>query len=129
MQNLEIKNDRYDKKTMNLLCNMPMPHKCPIPGSRLGGVDANCCAGYTGGLYAVCEKGYSRQFNRCIKCPGPEMAVLQFMGYAAFFIARCFLISWADKITLNSTEKRIASRKTKNKLKKKGHLLISSYLL
>ena len=96
MQNLEIKNDRCDKKTMNLICNMPMPHKCPIPGSCLGGVDANCSAGYTGVLCAVCEKGYSRQFNRCIKCPGPGIAVFQFMGYGAIFIALCFLISWAD---------------------------------
>ena len=106
MKNLDTKTDKYNRETSKFLCSMPIPHNCPIRGSCLGGINAKCHDGYKGVLCAVCDKGYSRQFNRCIKCPKQFLAVLQFVGYIAFFVIVCLLLSWADKFTNDDTKKR-----------------------
>lgn len=100
--NLETWNNDYERNTMNLSCNLPVPHKCPVHGSCLGKIDAKCSKGYTGVLCAVCDKGYSRQFNKCVKCPKPGIAILQFVGYILLFLFICLLITWTDKITLSN---------------------------
>lgn len=99
--NMETQNENYDRNTMKYTDHLPVPHKCPIHESCLGGVDADCAKGYTGVLCAVCDQKYSRQFDRCIKCPEPFVAVLQFVGYIALFFFVCLLITWADKVSLN----------------------------
>ena len=106
MENLDMKTDKYNRDTSKFSCSMPIPHKCPIRGSCLGGINAKCHDGYKGVLCAVCDKGYSKQFNRCIKCPKQFVAVLQFVGYIALFVIVCLLLSWADKFTNDDTKQR-----------------------
>ena len=103
MMNMETQNRSYDRNTMKYTNHLPVPYKCPIPESCLGGVDAKCSKGYTGVLCAVCDQGYSRQFDRCIKCPKPFVAVLQFVGYIALFVFVCLLITWADKVSFSKS--------------------------
>ena len=100
--NLETWNNDYERNTMNLSCALPVPHKCPIHGSCLGTIDANCSKGYTGVLCAVCDKGHSHQFNKCVKCPKQAIAILQFVGYILLFVFICLLVTWTDKVTLSS---------------------------
>ena len=98
INNLQITNNSYDRKTMIFDCQIPIPIKCPMPSSCLGGVEQKCSSGYTGTLCAVCTRGYSMQFNRCVQCPEPHLAVLEFIGYIALFILLCLIISWTDKL-------------------------------
>ena len=46
-------------------------------------------------------EGYSRQFNRCLKCPKPFFAILQFVGSIFLFLFVCLLITWADKVSVD----------------------------
>ena len=104
--NLDTKTDEYNRQTSKFLCLMPIPHKCPIRSSCLGGINAKCQDGYRGVLCAVCSKGYSQQLNKCIKCPKPFIAALQFVGYIALFVIVCLLLSWADKFTSDNTKQQ-----------------------
>ena len=99
MSNLETYDNTYDRKTVRFNCQLPIPTKCPIPGSCEGGMDASCSPGYTGVLCAVCKKGYSKQFNRCVKCPHAIIVILEFIGYAVLFILLCLVILWTGKVT------------------------------
>ena len=101
--NLETFNNDYDRSTMHFNCQLPVPIKCPMPDSCNAGIDALCSSGYTGVLCAVCNKGYSRQFNRCVKCPQPYIVVLEFVGYLALFITLCLIIAVTDRIRIAST--------------------------
>ena len=100
IDNLETTTDKYNRKTTKFSCIMPIPHKCPIRGSCLGGITAKCDHGYKGVLCAVCDNGYSRLFNKCIKCPKPFIAAVQFFGYFTLFVVVCLLVPWADKFTV-----------------------------
>eukprot|EP00794_Sanderia_malayensis_P020582 gene20582-22608_t len=100
MRNLDIEDDSYSRETSKFDCSLPQPHPCRVKGSCLGGVNATCLSNYTGVLCSVCEKGYSRQFENCIKCPKPWYAVLQFVGYIVLFLFICAIISWTDKIRI-----------------------------
>ena len=100
--NLLTKNANYDKNTVNFTCNLPVPHKCPMPGSCLGGADANCSKGYIGALCAVCDKGYSRHFNKCVKCESPVIAIVKFVGILIIFVLICILVSCTDKLLLST---------------------------
>ena len=101
MHNLDIKNDTYDRSSVNFTsCKMPLPHKCPIEGSCRGGVEAICETGYTGVLCAVCSKDYMKQFTKCRKCPSKAVAIIQCIAYIFSFFFVCFLISVTDKIEL-----------------------------
>ena len=105
MRNLDIKNDTYDRSSVNFTsCNMPMPHKCPIKGSCKGGVEAACETGYSGVLCAVCSKGYMKQYNKCRKCPSRGVAIAQCIGYLLSFVIVCWLISATDKIKLADSD-------------------------
>ena len=106
MINLDKYDNHYDRKTMRLECQLPVPIKCPISGSCKGGIDASCFAGYTGVLCAVCSPGYSKQFSQCIKCPQSIIVVLEFIGYFALFVLFCLLILWTDKVTLAHDNER-----------------------
>ena len=104
MKNLDTRTNDYDRETTKFECEIPLPQKCPIPGSCLGGINANCSAGYKEVLCAVCDEGYMKDMNKCIRCPKPIIAVLQLIGYFFIFIFLCFLLSWID-----------GSRKTRNR--------------
>ena len=106
MANLDTKTDNYNRKTSKFLCLISTPHKCPIRGSCLGGLNAKCQDGYRGVLCAVCRKGYSQHLNKCIKCPKPFVAALQFVGYITLFLIVCLLLSWADKFTSDNTKQQ-----------------------
>lgn len=101
IENLETTTDSYDRKTTKFSCIMPVSHECPMRGSCLGGITGKCNKGYKGVLCAVCDNGYNRQFSKCIKCPKPCIAALQFVGYLTLFVVVCLLVSWADKLTVD----------------------------
>eukprot|EP00112_Aurelia_sp_Birch-Aquarium-sp1_P000894 Seg1087.5 transcript_id=Seg1087.5/GoldUCD/mRNA.D3Y31 product="Leucine-rich repeat-containing protein 15" protein_id=Seg1087.5/GoldUCD/D3Y31 len=106
INNLQTKNDSYDRKSSNFTGLLPQPHKCPISGSCLGGLEAKCQQNYTGVFCAVCHRGYYKRFHRCIKCHSPTVASLIFLGYFALFIVVCVLISWADKMNAEEGSQR-----------------------
>ena len=100
MSNLDTKDDTYDRKANYLNCNLPIAHRCPIAKSCKGGVDAICHKGYTGALCAVCDSGYMKQFNKCVKCPSPVLSVVECIAYFLSFVILCWLMSKLDKIAL-----------------------------
>ena len=103
IKNLHIQDDTYDRSTMRFSCQMPLPIKCPMSASCNGGMMPACSHGYNGVLCAVCDRGYSLQFNKCIQCPQPLWASLQFIGYIALFVIFCFIISLADQIIIDES--------------------------
>eukprot|EP00795_Rhopilema_esculentum_P013553 gene13553-4441_t len=107
MANLDTTSDDYNRRTVRYECNMPIPHKCPIKESCIGGVNATCIQGYTGVLCAVCEKGFMKNFGKCIRCPSAVVAVLQFLAYIVVFVLLCWLVSLTDRKRMsNSNETR-----------------------
>ena len=107
MLNLDTSNDTYNRSTINFTsCRMPTPHKCPISGSCVGGVDASCKPGYTGVLCSVCAPNYMKQYNKCTKCPSRLVAIVQCVGYALSFLLVCWLISFTDEIKLADSSDR-----------------------
>lgn len=113
MHNLDIKNDTYDRSTVNFTnCTMPLPRKCPIKDSCKGGVEATCKIGYTGVLCAVCSDGYMKQFTKCRKCPSRGVAIAQSIAYGLSFVFVCFLISATDKIFLADDEQSGGRKRT-----------------
>ena len=92
MLNLDIYNNDYDRKTMYLNCQLPIPIKCPRSDSCNGGIDSNCTSGYEGVLCGVCSKGYSRVFNRCVKCPQLYRVILEFIGCFVLFVILCIIL-------------------------------------
>ena len=105
VQNLQTFDNSYDRNTINFSCHLPTPVKCPMHGSCSGGINVSCSSGYTGALCAVCSRGYSRQFNRCVKCPHSLIVILEIIGYFTVFFILCLIISLTDKIFVtNSTE-------------------------
>ena len=107
MSNLDTKDDTYDRKANYFNCNLPIAHKCPVAKSCKGGVDAKCNKGYTGVLCAVCDSGYMKQFNKCVKCPSPVVSVVECIAYFLLFVFLCWLMSKLKNITLvgNDNEK------------------------
>ena len=101
--NLDITDDTYNRTTMQFNCHMPLPIKCPMFDSCLGGIHPTCSRGYNGVLCAVCDRGYIPQFNQCIQCPKPLWASLQFIGYIALFVIFCFIISLTDQIIIDES--------------------------
>eukprot|EP00794_Sanderia_malayensis_P019871 gene19871-21813_t len=106
MQNLDTKNDGYSRRTMRFTCQLPQAHPCPVKESCLGGINATCKTGYTGILCSVCDKGYSQQFQRCLKCPSKLVAVLQFIIYIVLFLLICAIVSWADQFENSDQDRR-----------------------
>ena len=104
MKNLNTKNDSYDSSTSHFKCNLPVAHKCPIPHSCKGGVQASCERGYTGVLCAVCDSGYMKQFNKCVECPSSVVSVTECVAYFMSFVILCWLISKLDNVTLASQD-------------------------
>ena len=103
ISNLETHGNDYDRNTMKFNCRLPLPIKCPILHACNGGINASCSPGYAGVLCALCSKGYSRQFNRCIKCPQVYIVILEFIGYLVLFILLCVVISLTDKISVGQS--------------------------
>ena len=103
VHNLEIFDNSYDRSTMTFNCLLPIPIKCPIHGSCNGGNDVVCSSGYTGALCAVCSKGFSRHFNRCVKCPDPVIVILEIIGYMGIFVIFCLILSLTDKVLVPSS--------------------------
>ena len=110
--NLDIKDDNYKRATMQFKCHMPLPIKCPMFDSCLGGIHPTCSRGYNGVLCAVCDRGYSLQFNKCIQCPQPLWASLQFIGYIALFVIFCFIMSLTDQIIIDDSQKCLQRNRT-----------------
>lgn len=109
ISNLETYDDSYDRRTATFNCQLPLATQCPIPDSCSGGIDASCASGYTGVLCAVCSRGHSKHFNRCVKCPHAIIVIFEFAGYAAMFIFLCFIISLTDKVTLGKNSEQQAN--------------------
>lgn len=104
--NLRTENDFYDRRTSHFSCNMPIAMKCPIGESCQGGEGANCSAGYTGVLCAVCDynKGYMKHLKSCVKCPSPFIAILQCAMFLLLFVLICWLMSALDKVPLAAND-------------------------
>ena len=102
VHNLEIFDNSYNRSTVNFKCLLPIPIKCPIHGSCSGSNDVLCSSGYTGVLCAVCSEGFSRQFNRCVKCADALLVILEIIGYVAVFLIFCFILSLTDKVLVPS---------------------------
>ena len=100
MYNLDTTDDTYDRQANYFNCNLPIAHKCPIAKSCNGGVDAICHEGYAGVLCAVCESGYIKQFNKCVKCSSPVASVVECFVYFLSFVILCWLMSKLDNIAL-----------------------------
>ena len=100
--NLDTKNASYDTRTSHFKCNLPIAHKCPIPRSCKGGVEALCERGYTGVLCSVCDAGYMREFNKCLKCPSPVVSLAECIAYFLSFVFLCWLMSKLANVTLAS---------------------------
>ena len=101
--NLEVSDNSYNRSTMKFNCQLPMPVKCPIHGSCRGGYNASCSSGYNGVLCAVCSREFSRQFNRCVKCPHPIIVILEIIAYMAAFFIFCLIVSLTDKVFVPSS--------------------------
>ena len=100
MSNLDTKNDFYERNASHFKCKLPVAHKCPIPKSCRGGVEASCERGYTGVLCAVCDSGYMKQLHKCVGCPSPVVSVLECVAYFFSFVTLCWLMSKLDSVTL-----------------------------
>ena len=100
MVNLNTKTDSYDPRTSHFRCSLPIAHKCPIQRSCKGGVEASCERGYTGVLCSICDAGYMKQFNKCVKCPSPVFSVTECVSYFLSFVILCWLMSKLDNVTL-----------------------------
>ena len=99
-RNLGITDDTYDRQTMHFNCQMPLPIKCPMKRSCIGGIQPRCSTGYTGVICAVCGKGYTRQFSQCVKCPKRVWAAIELIAYIVLFGLVCFIISSTDKYSV-----------------------------
>ncbi|XP_065054856.1 uncharacterized protein LOC135683518 [Rhopilema esculentum] len=106
MQNLDTKNDTYDRATIKYDCHMPTAHKCPLQGSCLGGIEADCKRGYTGILCAVCQGGYMKNFGKCTKCPSSVIAAVQCVAFFLAFVFICWLMSKVDKVKLAGNDSK-----------------------
>ena len=104
IRNLDITDDTYDRKTTHYNCQMPLTIKCPMKTSCIGGIQPRCSSGYTGALCAVCKRGYTRQFNKCVQCPKRAWVVMKFIGHIALFVIFCVVMSLTDKINCEYTE-------------------------
>ena len=100
MSNLDTKDDTYERKANYFNCTLPIAHKCPIAKSCKGGVDTRCYKGYSGALCAVCDSGYMKQFNKCVKCPTSVISVVECIAYFLSFVILCWLMSKLDKVSL-----------------------------
>ena len=100
MSNLDTKDDTYNRNANHFNCTLPIAHKCPIARSCKGGVDAKCHKGYTGALCAVCDSGYMKTFNKCVKCASPVASVFLCIAYFLTFVILCWLMSKLKNITL-----------------------------
>ena len=100
MSNLDTKDDTYDRTANYFNCSLPIAHKCPIAKSCKGGVDAICHKGYTGALCAVCDSGYMKQFNKCVRCQSPVVSVVECIAYFLSFAILCWLMSKLRNIAL-----------------------------
>ena len=100
IRNLDITDDTYDRRTMYFNCQMPLPIKCPVRSSCLGGIQPRCSTGYKGVICAVCGKGYTRQFSQCVKCPKRVWAAIEFIAYIVLFGLVCFIISSTYKYSV-----------------------------
>eukprot|EP00794_Sanderia_malayensis_P009160 gene9160-10133_t len=116
-RNLDTNSDEYNRSSSKFTCSLPSPHACPVKASCLGGINATCLANYTGPLCAVCNKGYSRQFNRCAKCPKPVYSVLLFIAYILLFVCICAVVFWSDASSSESAPKRTFSEVMLSNLK------------
>ena len=106
MQNMDTRNDTYDRATIKYDCHMPTAHKCPLQGSCLGGMEADCKRGYTGILCAVCQGGYMKNFGKCTKCPSSAIAVVQCVAFFLAFVFICWLMSKVDKVKLAGNDSK-----------------------
>ena len=103
IRNLDITDDTYDRETMYLNCEMPLPIKCPMPKSCVGGKQPKCSKGYNGVLCAVCSKGYTHQFEQCVKCPKSIWTAMQLIGSLTQFLIFCYFITLTDKLTVTES--------------------------
>ena len=110
MSNLDTTDDTYDRNANHFNCTLPIAHKCPIAKSCKGGVDAICHKGYTGVLCAVCDSGYTKQFNKCVKCPSPVVSVVECIAYFLSFVILCWLISKLKNVALVGKYEEINER-------------------
>ena len=106
MHNMDTRNDTYDRATIKYDCHMPTAHKCPLQGSCLGGMEADCKRGYTGILCAVCQGGYMKNFGKCTKCPSSAIAVVQCVAFFLAFVFICWLMSKVDKLKLAGNDSK-----------------------
>ena len=100
MSNLDTNNDTYHRNANYFNCNLPTAHKWPIAKSCKGGLDAKCYKGYTGTLCAVCDSGYMKEFNKCVKCSSAIVSVAQCIACFLSFVILCWLISKLERVTL-----------------------------
>ena len=105
MKNLDITDDTYDRRAMHFNCQMPLPIKCPMSKSCIGGIESNCSSEYTGVLCAVCKRGYTRHFNQCVQCPERAWVVMQFISCLALFVTFCCIISLTEKVSAEYAER------------------------
>ena len=106
MHNMDTRNDTYDRATIKYDCHMPTAHKCPLQGSCLGGMEADCKRGYTGILCAVCQGGYMKNFGKCTECPSSAIAVVQCVAFFLAFFFICWLMSKVDKVKLAGNDSK-----------------------
>ena len=100
MVNLDTKTDSYDTRPSHFRCSLPIAHKCPIQRSWKGGVEAACERGHTGVRCSVCDAGYMKQLNKCVKCPSPVVSVTECAAYFLSFVILCWLMSKLDNVAL-----------------------------
>ena len=125
--NLKTIGSTYDRKTVRFNCKLPLPIKCPLLAACEGGMNSSCSPGYTGALCAECSKGYSRRFNRCVKCPERFVIVLEFIAHLTIFGALCFvIISAANKNERKQLDSEI-NRTLSDMLISSFKILISFY--
>ena len=98
VENLETKDNSYDRDSSSFNCLIPKAHQCLIKGVCLGGINATCQKGYTGPLCVLCKKGYYKHFRSCAKCPRLWIVCFQLLAYLILFIFVCTLVNWADKL-------------------------------
>ena len=106
IRNLKIRDDTYDRRTMHFNCQMPLPIKCPMERSCVGGIEPRCSADYSGVLCAACKRGYRKRFLQCVQCPNYVLAVIEFVGHIVLFCILVFCLSLANKPTAMESLKR-----------------------
>ena len=102
-KNLDITDDSYDRATMHYNCQMPLPVKCPMSRSCLGGTESRCSIEYKGALCAACKTGYTRDFNDCVRCPTRASAATTSIGFVVLFWMCCYIVSVTDNIILKDS--------------------------